>query len=144
MFSMCSELTPRAHVPDNRIPQLMQPCLEHNFQPTWNTIFNQPEAQFPTNLKHNFQPTSNTIFNQPQTQLSTSLNTLFYQPKTQFCTNLKHNFLLTWNTSFSTNLKHMPMENLWRAQTIVDGLTTISTIRRHKTDEHEFIECSTL
>ena len=25
MFSMCSELTPRAHVPDNRIPQLMQP-----------------------------------------------------------------------------------------------------------------------
>ena len=28
MFSMCSELTPRAPVPDNRIPQLMQPCLE--------------------------------------------------------------------------------------------------------------------
>ena len=27
MFSMCSELTPRAPVPDNRIPQLMQPCL---------------------------------------------------------------------------------------------------------------------
>ena len=26
MFSMCSELAPRAHVPDNRIPQLMQPC----------------------------------------------------------------------------------------------------------------------
>ena len=26
MFSMCSELTPRADVPDNRIPQLMQPC----------------------------------------------------------------------------------------------------------------------
>ena len=25
MFSMCSELAPRAHVPDNRIPQLMQP-----------------------------------------------------------------------------------------------------------------------
>ena len=24
----------------------------------------------------------------------------------------------------STNLKHMPMENLWRAQTMVDGLTT--------------------
>ena len=24
---MCSELTPRAHVPDNRIPQLMQPWL---------------------------------------------------------------------------------------------------------------------
>ena len=23
---MCSELTPHAHVPDNRIPQLMQPC----------------------------------------------------------------------------------------------------------------------
>ena len=26
MFSMCSELTPRAPVPDNRTPQLMQPC----------------------------------------------------------------------------------------------------------------------
>ena len=24
---MCSELTPRAHIPDTRIPQLMQPCL---------------------------------------------------------------------------------------------------------------------
>ena len=29
MFSMCSELTPRAHVRDNRIPQLMQPCQFH-------------------------------------------------------------------------------------------------------------------
>ena len=28
MFSMCSELTPRAHVPDNRIPQLMQPWAQ--------------------------------------------------------------------------------------------------------------------
>ena len=27
MFSMCSELAPRAPVPDNRIPQLMQPWL---------------------------------------------------------------------------------------------------------------------
>ena len=26
MFSMCSELAPRAHIPDTRIPQLMQPC----------------------------------------------------------------------------------------------------------------------
>ena len=25
MFSMCSELTPRAPIPDTRIPQLMQP-----------------------------------------------------------------------------------------------------------------------
>ena len=30
MFSMCSELTPRAHVPDNRIPQLMQPWEQEN------------------------------------------------------------------------------------------------------------------
>ena len=29
MFSMCSELTPRAHVPDNRIPQLMQPWFTY-------------------------------------------------------------------------------------------------------------------
>ena len=28
MFSMCSELTPRAPIPDTRIPQLMQPCFE--------------------------------------------------------------------------------------------------------------------
>ena len=27
MFSMCSELTPRARIPDIRLPQLMQPCL---------------------------------------------------------------------------------------------------------------------
>ena len=27
MFSMCSELTPHARIPDTRIPQLMQPCL---------------------------------------------------------------------------------------------------------------------
>ena len=27
MFSMCSELTLRAHIPDTRIPQLMQPWL---------------------------------------------------------------------------------------------------------------------
>ena len=26
MFSMCPELTPRARIPDTRIPQLMQPC----------------------------------------------------------------------------------------------------------------------
>ena len=26
MSSMCSELTPRARIPDTRIPQLMQPC----------------------------------------------------------------------------------------------------------------------
>ena len=29
MFSMCSELTPRARIPDTRIPQLMQPCVLH-------------------------------------------------------------------------------------------------------------------
>ena len=28
MFSMCSELTPRARIPDTRLPQLMQPCEE--------------------------------------------------------------------------------------------------------------------
>ena len=34
MFSMCSELTPRAHVPDNRIPQFMQPW--------WSIICSSP------------------------------------------------------------------------------------------------------
>ena len=28
MFSMCSEHTPRARIPDTRIPQLMQPCFQ--------------------------------------------------------------------------------------------------------------------
>ena len=28
MFSMCSELTPHARIPDTRIPQLMQPCIQ--------------------------------------------------------------------------------------------------------------------
>ena len=32
MFSMCSELTPRAPIPDTRIPQLMQPCLVEYWQ----------------------------------------------------------------------------------------------------------------
>ena len=27
MFSMCSELSPRARIPDTRIPQLMQPWV---------------------------------------------------------------------------------------------------------------------
>ena len=41
MFSMCSELTPRACIPDTRIPQLMQPCpqkqeLSIYLRPIWN------------------------------------------------------------------------------------------------------------
>ena len=32
MFSMCSELTPRAHIPDTTIPQLMQPCTWEGWQ----------------------------------------------------------------------------------------------------------------
>ena len=83
--------------------------LEHNFQPTWNTIFNQPEAQFPTNLKHSFQPTWNTFLTnlkhdfQPtwKTQFSTNPKHIFYQPDTQFSANLKHNFQPTSNTTFN-------------------------------------------
>ena len=33
MFSMCSELTPRAHIRDTRIPQLMQPWLWSSLPP---------------------------------------------------------------------------------------------------------------
>ena len=33
MFSMCSELTPRARIPDTRIPQLMQPWLHIDTDP---------------------------------------------------------------------------------------------------------------
>ena len=35
MFSMCSELTPRACIPDTRIPQLMQPCPKYIFYPKY-------------------------------------------------------------------------------------------------------------
>ena len=31
MFSMCSELTPRARIPDTRLPQLMQPWRKIDF-----------------------------------------------------------------------------------------------------------------
>ena len=31
MFSMCSELTPCARIPDTRIPQFMQPCQMDEF-----------------------------------------------------------------------------------------------------------------
>ena len=34
MFSMCSELTPRARIPDSRIPQFMQPW-PHTFLSMW-------------------------------------------------------------------------------------------------------------
>ena len=34
MFSMCSELTPRAPIPDTRIPQLMQPWYQIQTQNT--------------------------------------------------------------------------------------------------------------
>ena len=33
MFSMCSELTPCARIPDTRIPQLMQPWLQKRLSP---------------------------------------------------------------------------------------------------------------
>ena len=41
MFSMCSELTPRAHIPDTRIPQLMQPWFGHCTVCTICTVCNQ-------------------------------------------------------------------------------------------------------
>ena len=43
MFSICSELTPRAPIPDTRIPQLMQP---------WRTkdILEDQKAEGPKNL----------------------------------------------------------------------------------------------
>ena len=34
MFSMCSELTPRARIPDTRIPQFMQPSFLQSFAPS--------------------------------------------------------------------------------------------------------------
>ena len=46
MFSMCSELAPRAHVPDNRIPQLMQPC--HKYFSMLDILCSYP----PFNLLH--------------------------------------------------------------------------------------------
>ena len=42
MFSMCFELTPRAHIPDTRIPQLMQPWSVRTLMKSlyfWQTLF---------------------------------------------------------------------------------------------------------
>ena len=41
MFSMCSELTPRARIPDTRIPQFMQPCLGLGLVNVGRPIYNQ-------------------------------------------------------------------------------------------------------
>ena len=40
MFSMCSELTPRARIPDSRIPQFMQPCIYVNLNIDINISIN--------------------------------------------------------------------------------------------------------
>ena len=54
MFSMCSELTPRAPIPDTRIPQLMQPWHQRSvihFESTYH--FDQRGRQFLTVFNNN-------------------------------------------------------------------------------------------
>ena len=43
MFSMCSELTPRARIPDIRIPQLMQPCVNDVLGMLLNKLFDMSQ-----------------------------------------------------------------------------------------------------
>ena len=45
MFSMCSELTPRAHIPDTRIPQLMQPWEQDGLGGPTNCMLEQAVPQ---------------------------------------------------------------------------------------------------
>ena len=46
---MCSELTPRARIPDTRIPQLMQPChCSSPVFPTWSSRRRRKSADFGT------------------------------------------------------------------------------------------------
>ena len=47
MFSMCSELTQRARIPDTRIPQLMQPCtqVEHTKRAEFKVDLEQQDLQ---------------------------------------------------------------------------------------------------
>ena len=44
MFSMCSELTPRARNPDIRIPQLMQPCVNDVLGMLLNKLFDTSQS----------------------------------------------------------------------------------------------------
>ena len=45
MFSMCSELTPRARIPDTRIPQLMQPWVLQFNRYSWMGDSNSKNAK---------------------------------------------------------------------------------------------------
>ena len=43
---MCSELTPRARIPDTRIPQLMQPCLQEYIVNNHDWFFSRMSLAF--------------------------------------------------------------------------------------------------
>ena len=65
---MCSELTPRARIPDTRIPQLMQPCLQVTI-----FCFNTQQCKvFPIVLTYKRNPSEkkqNKTFENPQMQI---------------------------------------------------------------------------
>ena len=59
MFSMCSELTPRARIPDTRIPQLMQPWPQIN-----KTLqYFVAKAFFVNIIKNNLEHHQRLVFN---------------------------------------------------------------------------------
>ena len=43
MFSMCSKFTPRARIPNTRIPQLMQPCVNDVLGMLLNKLFDMSQ-----------------------------------------------------------------------------------------------------
>ena len=49
---MCSELTPRAPIPDTRIPQLMQPCMEEDMDDEDHIRDNDKSEDFYNNAIH--------------------------------------------------------------------------------------------
>ena len=61
MFSMCSELSPRARIPDTRIPQLMQPWICLRFQVKHYSRHRQNRT-FKINLKNLSQGKNKKLF----------------------------------------------------------------------------------
>ena len=62
MFSMCSEFTPCARIPDTRIPQFMQPCYQQYIDYTRRSRQDGPLHPLQGILRPNHQIVSQTMF----------------------------------------------------------------------------------
>ena len=83
MFSMCSELTPRAPIPDGRMEQIMQPCQEKHLDEKINDVVHPVESRdfyrlepifcvlvgLKVPVKNETNTFLNTFFSSPQNQI---------------------------------------------------------------------------